>query len=71
VLGAAPGADIARTIRYPTPNEAALALMPDSYRKSPVIFPPAAALATCEYSRYRGQAVNSLYEAAMTQVRAA
>lgn len=70
VLGAKAGADIARTIRYPTPNQAALALMPDDYRNSQVIFPPAAALAACEYSRYRGQEMNSRYEQAMTQVRA-
>lgn len=71
VLGARPGADIAETIRYPTPNAAALALMPQEYRTNPVIFPPASALARCEYSRYRGPEANARYEAAMTRVRAA
>lgn len=70
VLGAKAGADIATTIRYPTPNKAALALMPADYRESAAIFPPPAILAKCEYSRYRGQEVNARYEQAMTRVRA-
>ncbi|MFX8906956.1 hypothetical protein ABTM87_19185, partial [Acinetobacter baumannii] len=70
VLGAKAGADIATTIRYPTPNKAALALMPADYRESAAIFPPPAILSKCEYSRYRGQEVNARYEQAMTRVRA-
>jgi spermidine/putrescine transport system substrate-binding protein len=70
VLDAHNGAHISETIRYPTPNRAALALMPAEYRDNPVIFPPEAALAHCEYSRYQGQAVQSAYEQAMTRVRA-
>ncbi|EGD59289.1 spermidine/putrescine ABC transporter periplasmic spermidine/putrescine-binding protein [Novosphingobium nitrogenifigens DSM 19370] len=70
VLDAHNGAHIAETIRYPTPNKAALALMPPDYRDSPVIFPPADALAKCEYSRYKGLQVQAAYEDAMTRVRA-
>jgi spermidine/putrescine transport system substrate-binding protein len=70
VLDAHNGADISETIRYPTPNAAALALMPAEYRKNPVIFPPPAILAKCEYSHFQGQAIQSAYEAAMTKVRA-
>ncbi|MEO0031106.1 MAG: hypothetical protein RIS94_864 [Pseudomonadota bacterium] len=70
VLGAKAGAHIADTIRYPTPNAAALALMPVEYRNNPVIFPPQDALAHCEYSRWRGQDVAARYEQAMTRLRA-
>ena len=70
VLDAHNSRDIFETIRYPTPNRAALALMPAEYRDNPVIFPPAAALAKCEYSHYQGQAIQSAYETAMTRVRA-
>lgn len=70
VLDAKNGVHISETIRYPTPNAAALKLMPPDYRDSPVIFPPQAVLEKCEYSRFQGQAVQSAYEQAMTRVRA-
>ena len=70
VLDAHNSAEISRTIRYPTPNKAALALMPAEYRENHVIFPPAAALAKCEYQRFRGTQVAAMYENAMTQLRA-
>ena len=35
------GAEISKTIQYPSPNAAAVALMPASYKDNPVIFPPA------------------------------
>jgi spermidine/putrescine transport system substrate-binding protein len=70
VLGAKAGAHIAETIRYPTPNAAALSLMPDEYRTNAAIFPPQDALAKCEYSRWRGQEVQARYEQAMTRLRA-
>jgi spermidine/putrescine transport system substrate-binding protein len=70
VLDAHNGAHISETIRYPTPNRAALALMPAEYRDNPVIFPPADVLAACEYSHFQGQAIQSAYEQAMTRVRA-
>jgi spermidine/putrescine transport system substrate-binding protein len=60
----------ASTIRYPTPNAAALALMPPDYRDNPAIFPPAAALAHCEYSRFTPLLASGVYERAMTQLRA-
>jgi spermidine/putrescine transport system substrate-binding protein len=70
VLDAHNGAHIAETIRYPTPNQAALALMPAEYRNNRVIFPPQTVIATCEYSHYQGQVIQSAYEQAMTRVRA-
>lgn len=70
VLSAKAGAHIAETIRYPTPNAAALSLMPDEYRTNTAIFPPQDALAKCEYSRWRGQEVQARYEQAMTRLRA-
>ncbi|MBS0482297.1 MAG: spermidine/putrescine ABC transporter substrate-binding protein [Proteobacteria bacterium] len=60
---------ITETILYPTPNAAAKALMPEDYKNNPVIFPPAAQLAKCEYARYR-PAMQPLYEAAFARVRA-
>jgi spermidine/putrescine transport system substrate-binding protein len=44
--------------------------MPAEFRNNPMIFPPPAALAKCEYSHYQGQAIQSAYEQAMTRVRA-
>ena len=70
LLDAEVGHGITKTILYPTPNAAAKALMPDSYKNNPVVFPPAAALAKCEYARFRPD-VQPLYEEAFTRVRAA
>ena len=44
--------------------------MPDSYQNNPVIFPPAEALAKCEYARFNPE-LQPLYEEAFTRVRAA
>ena len=71
VLGAEAGAEIAKTILYPTPNEAARALMPESYRNSPVIFPPAAILAKCEYGAFESPDRSRMFEESFTRVRAA
>ena len=71
MLDGAVGAGIARTIQYPTPNAAAKALMDDRYRSSPVIFPPAAVLAGCQYAEYTGEAMPRVFEEAMTRIRAA
>lgn len=60
---------ITETILYPTPNNAAKALMPDDYRNNPVIFPAADQLAKCEYAKYRPD-IQPLYEEAFTRVRA-
>ena len=60
---------ITETILYPTPNAAAKALMPDSYKNNPVIFPPADVLAKCEYAKFN-EKLQPLYEEAFTKVRA-
>ena len=54
ILDAKVGAEISTTIKYPSPNAAAVALMPDSYKNNPVIFPPAEIMAKCEYPSYLG-----------------
>ena len=65
------GAEISSTIRYPTPNAAAKALMGADYRDNPVIFPPQAILSKCEYASYNGEALSRKYEEIITRVRAA
>jgi len=65
------GAEITKTILYPSPNAAAVALMPESYRNNPVIFPPADVMAKCEYPNYLGPEVTRLLDEAMTRLRAA
>ena len=52
-------------------NAAAKALMPDSYRNNPAIFPPADVMAKCEYGAFEGAAKASFYEEVVTRVRAA
>lgn len=71
LLEAQAGAAISKTILYPTPNAAAKALMPDAYRNNPVIFPPAEAMAKCEYGAFEGAETASQYEEVITRVRAA
>lgn len=70
ILDANVDKEITETILYPTPNAAAKALMPDSYKNNPVIFPPADVLAKCEYARFNAE-LQPLYEEAFTRVRAA
>ncbi|MGQ3139179.1 MAG: ABC transporter substrate-binding protein, partial [Sphingopyxis solisilvae] len=70
ILDANVDKEITETILYPTPNAAAKKLMPDSYKNNPVIFPPAEALAKCEYARFNPE-LQPLYEEAFTRVRAA
>ena len=70
LLDADVGKKITETILYPTPNAAAKALMPDSYKNNPVIFPPADRLSKCEYAAYN-ETLQPLYEEAFTRVRAA
>ncbi len=70
LLDAEVGKKITETILYPTPNAAAKALMPDSYKNNPVIFPPADLLAKCEYASYN-EKLQPLYEEAFTRIRAA
>ncbi len=71
VLDAKAGAEISQTILYPTPNAAARALMPASYRDDPTIFPPRAALANCEYGVFEGMERQHLFEEILTRVQAA
>ena len=71
VLDAKVGAGISATIRYPTPNAAALALMPADYRDNRVIFPPAQVMAKSEYGDYEGMAHAQLVDEAITEVMAA
>ncbi len=71
MLDAKAGAEISKTILYPTPNAAARALMPTSYRDNPVIFPPAAQLARCEYGRFEGLERQHMFDQIMTRIRAA
>jgi len=69
LLDAKAGAEISRTIKYPTPNAAAKALMDDDYKNNRVIFPPN--LASSEYAEYSGEDVSRKYEEIITRVRAA
>ncbi|EGD59263.1 spermidine/putrescine ABC transporter periplasmic spermidine/putrescine-binding protein [Novosphingobium nitrogenifigens DSM 19370] len=71
LLSAEAGADIARTIAYPTPNAAALRAMDAAYRDNPVIFPPQAALAKCQYAQYLGEDAYRAFQDVITRVRAA
>lgn len=71
LLDAQAGAEISKTILYPTPNAAAKALMPDDYKNNAVIFPPADIMAKCEYGAFEGAEKASLYEEVITRVRAA
>ncbi len=71
ILDARVGAGISSTIRYPTPNAAALALMPADYRDNPVIFPPAAVMAKSEYGDFEGIARTQAVDEAVTEVMAA
>lgn len=70
LLDAEAGKKITETILYPTPNAAAKALMPDSYKNNQVIFPAADLLAKCEYASYN-EKLQPMYEEAFTRVRAA
>jgi spermidine/putrescine transport system substrate-binding protein len=71
ILNAKVGAEISETIKYPSPNAAAVALMPASYKDNPVIFPPAEIMAKCEYPSYLGPEFTRLLDEAMTRLRAA
>lgn len=71
VLDAKNSAEIFQTIRYPTPNGAALKLMPEEYRTNTAIFPPPAIMARCEYARFEGIARAQLYDETLTRIFAA
>ncbi len=65
------GAELSRTILYPSPNAASTALMPAAYRDDPAIFPPPDRLARCEYNIFEGQAQTERFDEAVTRIRAA
>jgi spermidine/putrescine transport system substrate-binding protein len=71
ILDARNGAEISDTIKYPTPNGAALALMPASYRDNPVIYPPPAVMARCEYADFEGLERAHFYDETVTRIFAA
>jgi len=71
VLDGRNGAEIYETIKYPTPNAAALALMPADYRDNPVIFPPANVMARCEYADFEGLDRAHLFDETVTRIFAA
>jgi spermidine/putrescine transport system substrate-binding protein len=62
------GAEVYNTIKYPTPNAAALALMPADYRDNKAIFPPAEAMAKCEYATFEGLQRSQLYDETLTRI---
>lgn len=69
LLDANVGKDVYTAIKFPSPNAAATALMPESYRNNPVIFPPAEIMAKCEYPRYAGPEISRLLDESMTRLR--
>jgi spermidine/putrescine transport system substrate-binding protein len=71
LLDARVGADISNTIMYPTPNGAALALMPDSYRQNRAIFPPKDRMAVSEYGDFEGVERTHMFDELLTRVKAA
>jgi spermidine/putrescine transport system substrate-binding protein len=64
------GLGIFETIKFPTPNAASIALIPEELRNNQVIFPPAEILAKCEYPNYLGPEFSRLLDEAMTRLRA-
>jgi len=71
ILDGRTAAEIYQTIKYPTPNAAALALMPADYRDSPVIFPPPEVMARCEYADFEGLDRAHLFDETVTRIFAA
>jgi spermidine/putrescine transport system permease protein len=63
-------AEICRTMRYPTPNRAAMALLPPEIRDDPVAFPPPEELARTEFLVDLGEATQ-LYDRLWTEVKSA
>jgi len=71
LLDAEAGKKITEEILYPTPNAAARALMPESYRNNPVIFPSAEIMAVSEYGAFEGDEKSRMYEEIFTRISAA
>ncbi len=70
LLDAQVGKQIAEAILYPTPNAAANALMPISYRDNPIIFPKGPGMDNSQWGTYEGPEQQRLFEEAITRVRA-
>ena len=71
ILDAKVHAAIANEIHYACPNAAAMAFVDEALREDPSIYPPKEVLAKCEYATYKGEAVEKLYEDALTRVLSA
>ena len=61
-------AEICRTMKYSSPNRAALRHLPREIRENPAIFPPPEVLARLEALKDVGEAV-PLYERTWTEVK--
>ena len=61
-------AEVCRTMRYSTPNRAAVPLLPEAIRRHPAIFPPADVLARVELIEDLGEAT-VLYDRLWTEVK--
>lgn len=68
MLDASQGANISRAILYPTPNNAAKALMERAYRENPIIFPSKDELVNCEYAQFNGLEEIEACEAAFDKI---
>jgi spermidine/putrescine transport system permease protein len=68
VMEADVAAEICRTMRYSSPNRAALELLPDAIRRQPAIFPPPDVLARTELIEDLGEAT-VLYDRLWTEVK--
>jgi len=62
---------IAEFIRYPCPNAAARPYIPKADLEHPALYPPREVLERCEVSIYKGEAIESLYQEALTRALAA
>jgi spermidine/putrescine-binding protein len=70
VMEPAVAAEICTTMRYSTPNQAAVPLLPEHVRRNPATFPPADALARAELIVDIGEAT-VLFDRLWTEVKAA
>ncbi len=62
---------IAEFIRYPCPNAAAMAYIPEADKTDPSIYPPREVLERCEVAVYKGERIEQMYQDALTRVLAA
>jgi spermidine/putrescine transport system substrate-binding protein len=70
VFDADVGAEIANSIQYATPNEAARGKLGDDYKLNPAIFPPDEVIAKCESTLYLGEEVQRIIEDTWTRIKA-